>query len=58
MFCHLAGLTHFDALNPMLVSPKSNITWGGKDDFAQGGGSDRSKISAALEAIELAIAGK
>ena len=31
---------------------------GGKDDFAQGGGSDRSKISAALEAIELAIAGK
>ena len=31
---------------------------GGKDDFAQGGGSDRSKIPAALEAIELAIAGK
>lgn len=31
---------------------------GGKDDFAQGGGSDRSKISAALDAIELAIAGK
>jgi alanyl-tRNA synthetase len=31
---------------------------GGKDDFAQGGGSDRSKIAAALEAIELAIAGK
>ena len=31
---------------------------GGKDDFAQGGGSDRSKITAALEAIELAIAGK
>ena len=30
---------------------------GGKDDFAQGGGSDRSKIAAALEAIELAIAG-
>ncbi len=31
---------------------------GGKDDFAQGGGSDRTKIAAALEAIELAIAGK
>lgn len=31
---------------------------GGKDDFAQGGGSDRSKIPVALEAIELAIAGK
>jgi alanyl-tRNA synthetase len=31
---------------------------GGKDDFAQGGGSDRTKIPAALEAIELAIAGK
>ena len=31
---------------------------GGKDDFAQGGGSDRSMIAAALEAIELAIAGK
>ena len=31
---------------------------GGKDDFAQGGGNDRSKIAAALEAIELAIAGK
>jgi alanyl-tRNA synthetase len=31
---------------------------GGKDDFAQGGGSDRRKIAAALEAIELAIAGK
>jgi alanyl-tRNA synthetase len=31
---------------------------GGKDDFAQGGGSDRSKIAAALDAIELAIAGK
>jgi alanyl-tRNA synthetase len=31
---------------------------GGKDDFAQGGGSDRSKIATALEAIELAIAGK
>jgi alanyl-tRNA synthetase len=31
---------------------------GGQDDFAQGGGSDRSKIPAALEAIELAIAGK
>ena len=31
---------------------------GGKDDFAQGGGSDRSKIPAALGAIELAIAGK
>ena len=31
---------------------------GGKDDFAQGGGSDRTKITAALEAIELAIAGK
>jgi alanyl-tRNA synthetase len=31
---------------------------GGKDDFAQGGGNDRSKISAALDAIELAIAGK
>jgi alanyl-tRNA synthetase len=31
---------------------------GGKDDFAQGGGNDRSKIVAALEAIELAIAGK
>ena len=30
---------------------------GGKDDFAQGGGNDRSKIAAALEAIELAIAG-
>ena len=31
---------------------------GGKDDFAQGGGNDRTKIAAALEAIELAIAGK
>jgi alanyl-tRNA synthetase len=31
---------------------------GGKDDFAQGGGSDRTKIAAALDAIELAIAGK
>lgn len=31
---------------------------GGKDDFAQGGGTDRTKIAAALEAIELAIAGK
>jgi len=31
---------------------------GGKDDFAQGGGNDRSKIAEALEAIELAIAGK
>ena len=31
---------------------------GGKDDFAQGGGNDLSKIAAALEAIELAIAGK
>ena len=31
---------------------------GGKDGFAQGVGSDRSKISAALDAIELAIAGK
>jgi alanyl-tRNA synthetase len=31
---------------------------GGKDDFAQGGGSDRTKIASALEAIELAIAGK
>ena len=31
---------------------------GGKDDFAQGGGGDRTKIAAALEAIELAIAGK
>ena len=31
---------------------------GGKDDFAQGGGSDRQKIAASLEAIELAIAGK
>ena len=30
---------------------------GGKDDFAQGGGSDRTKIAAALDAIELAIAG-
>ena len=31
---------------------------GGKDDFAQGGGNDRTKIGAALDAIELAIAGK
>jgi alanyl-tRNA synthetase len=31
---------------------------GGKDDFAQGGGTDQSKISQALDAIELAIAGK
>ena len=31
---------------------------GGKDDFAQGGGNDRTKIAAALDAIELAIAGK
>jgi alanyl-tRNA synthetase len=31
---------------------------GGKDDFAQGGGIDRTKIAAALDAIELAIAGK
>ena len=31
---------------------------GGKDDFAQGGGNDRTKMAAALEAIELAIAGK
>jgi alanyl-tRNA synthetase len=31
---------------------------GGKDDFAQGGGVDTSKISEALSAIELAISGK
>ena len=31
---------------------------GGKDDFAQGGGTDQSKISQALDAIELSIAGK
>ncbi|MSW06669.1 MAG: hypothetical protein F2888_02120, partial [Actinobacteria bacterium] len=30
---------------------------GGKDDFAQGGGVDSSKISQALEAITNAIAG-
>ena len=30
---------------------------GGKDDFAQGGGTDAAKISEAMKAIELAIAG-
>jgi alanyl-tRNA synthetase len=30
---------------------------GGKDDFAQGGGIDRTKVSDAMKAIELAIAG-
>ena len=30
---------------------------GGKDDFAQGGGTDATKISEAMKAIELAIAG-